>query len=177
MKTTAELIGINQVHTVLDKLPKRLNRKLLNSALSKALNLYIKEVRNRGKQISKKMGSASSFGKLTKKELPQGARLNIPFAVAGVRKKKGGFGFLYLIYEYGAYKHPVIKPKKGKFLKFEKDGKTIFAKQVRGVKARPILRPSADIARPRVEKEFENILHKVVIKFLDKEVIKRDIKW
>ena len=172
-KTGVEIVGIQNVHRVLEQLPKRINRKLLNQTMRAALGIFVKEVRGRAKAYSKRLGKAGNFGILTKKEQPWGRKLRVPYLIAGARKGKGKLGYLFGIIEYGAHKTPVIKAKKGKVLRFTtKGGETIFTKKMKGAKAHPILRPAADMTKPQVEKEFMKILHKKVNVYLNQMIKK-----
>ena len=165
-----EIIGIQNVHKVLEQLPKRINRKLLNQAMRVSLNIFVKEVRSRAKGYSRRLGKASSFGILTKKEQPWGKKLRVPYQIAGAR---GKFGKLFNITEYGAHKNPVIKPKKKKALRMvDKSGKVYFAKFMKGIKAHPILRPAADRTRGKVSREFMKILRKKTKEYLNKMIKK-----
>ncbi len=169
-KTGVEIIGIQNVHRVLEQLPKRINRKLLNQAMRASLSIFVKEVRNRAKRYSRRLGRAGSFGILTKKEQPWGRKLRVPYQIAGARGKHGR---LFNITEYGAYKKPVIKPKKSKVLKFvTKEGETIFTKEVKSSKAHPILRPAADRTERKVSVMFMRILSKKINGYLDKMIKK-----
>ena len=172
-KTDVKMIGIKNVHRVLEQLPKRINRKLLNQAMGEALNIFIKEVRDRGKAYSRRLGRAANFGKLPKREQPWGRKLRVPYVIAGVRRTKKSIGYLFNILEYGAYKTPIIKAKEGKMLKFTtKSGETIFTKKMKGIKAHPILRPAADKTKKQVEKRFVKILVRKTKEFLDKMIKK-----
>jgi len=169
-KTGAEIIGMQNVHRVLDQLPKRINRKLLNQTMRESLKPFITEVRTRAKSYSKRLGMARSFGILTKKEQPWGRKLRVPYLIAGAR---GKYGKLFNITEYGAYKNPVVKPKKSKVLKFvTKEGKTIFTKEVKSSKAHPILRPAADATRNKVSRDFMKIFRKKTKVLLNKMIKK-----
>lgn len=171
-KTGIEIIGIQNVHRVLDQLPKRINRKLLNQAMRESLKPFIKEVRSRARSFSRKLGKAGNFGILTKKEQPWGRKLRVPYLIAGARRTKKSIGYLFGILEYGAHKTPVIRPK-GRALKFTtKSGETIFTKKMKGIKPHPILRPSADRTKKQVEREFMKILHKKTNEFLDQMIKK-----
>ncbi len=172
-KTGIEIIGIQNVHRVLEQLPKRINRKLLNQAMGMALNIFIKEVRSRANAYSRKLGRAKNFGKLPKKEQPWGRKLRVPYQIAGARKRKGSIGYLFGILEYGAHKTPVIKAKKGKILTFlNKSGERIFTRKMKGIKAHPILRPAADRTRGKVSREFMKILQKKTKEYLNKMIKK-----
>jgi len=172
-KTGIEIIGIQNVHRVLDQLPKRINRKLLNQAMRASLSIFIKEVRSRAKSYSRRLGRAGNFGILTKKEQPWGRKLRVPYQIAGGRKGKGKFGYLFGIIEYGAHKTPVIKAKRGKILRFiTKAGELIFTRKMKGIKAHPILRPAADATRRKVSVMFMRILSKKINEFLDKMIKK-----
>ena len=172
-KTGAEIIGIQNVHRVLEQLPKRINRKLLNQAMRASLSIFVKEVRNRAKSYSRRLGRARNFGILPKKEQPWGRKLRVPYQIAGARKGKGSLGYLFNIIEYGAHKTPVIKAKKGKILTFlNKSGERIFTRKMKGIKAHPILRPAADRTKGKVSREFMKILRKKTKEFLNKMIKK-----
>lgn len=172
-KTGAEIIGMQNVHRVLDQLPKRINRKLLNQTMRESLKPFITEVRSRARAFSKKLGAAKNFGVLPKKEQPWGRKLRVPYLIAGARRTKGSLGYLFGILEYGAHKTPVIKAKKGKILSFiNKSGERIFTKKMKGIKAHPILRPAADATRRKVTVLFMRILSKKTNEFLDKMIKK-----
>ena len=168
-----EIIGIQNVHRVLDQLPKRINRKLLNQAMRVSLNIFVKEVRGRAKAYSRRLGRAGNFGILTKKEQPWGRKLRVPYQIAGARRTKKSLGYLFNIIEYGAHKTPVIKAKKGKILRFvTKAGETIFTRKMRGIKPHPILRPAADATRRKVSVMFMRILTRKTNEFLNKMIKK-----
>ena len=177
-KTGIEIIGIKNVHRVLEQLPKRINRKLLNQALGEAIKIFVKDVRNRAKKVSRKLGRAENFGVLPKNEQLWGRKLRVPYKIAGVRRYSGKgskayWGYLFYIFEYGAYKTPIIKAKSGGKLKIKsKSGKVKFVKRMHGISAKPILRPAADMTKKKVEKMFMKILVMKTKKFLDQMIKK-----
>ena len=172
-KTGVEIVGLQNVHRVLEQLPKRINRKLLNQAMRASLKPFISEVRSRARSYSKKLGRAGNFGILPKKEQPWGRKLRVPYQIVGARRTKGSLGYLFGILEYGAHKTPVIKAKKGKILSFvNKAGERIFTRKMKGAKAHPILRPAADATRRKVSVMFMRILSKKTNEFLNKMIKK-----
>lgn len=166
-----EIVGIQNVHKVLEQLPKRINRKLLNQAMRESLKPFIKEAKSRMKAYSKRLGGVKNFGILTKKEQPWGRRLRVPYLIAGARGKKR---FLWGIIEYGAHKKPIIKPKAGKkaLRMVNKEGEVYYAKFMKGIKAHPILRPAADRTRGQVSKNFMKIMQKKTNEYLNKMIKK-----
>lgn len=121
----------------------------LRLGLTEAAIIVTKEVRDKhlgGPKMARGRGSSTSAtlapvsGKLL-------ASVGYRVSVTGDRiKAEVGTNLKYArIHEYGG----IIKPVKGKFLKFEIGGRTIFAKQVK-IPARPFLRPSVKAKRPEV---------------------------
>jgi len=184
VKTGVRIIGIQNVHKVLEQLPKRINRKLLNQTMRYALKPFISEVRSQAKAYSKKLGRAENFGILTKKEQPWGRKLRIPYIIAGPRtyNKKSGkayWSFLFNILEYGAFRTSIIrghrKGRKGevRVLSFvNKSGERIYTRKMKGIKPHPILRPAADSTKRQVEVRFMRGLSKKTNEYLDKMIKK-----
>jgi len=172
-KTGIEIVGIQNVHKVLEQLPKRINRKLLNQTMRTSLKPFISEVRSRAKAYSRKLGRAGNFGVLTKKEQPWGRKLRVPYLIAGARKGKGKLGYLFGIIEFGAHKTPVITAKKGKILSFvNKSGERIYTRKMKGIKPHPILRPAADSTKRQVSVMFMRILSRKTNEYLNKMIKK-----
>jgi hypothetical protein len=61
--------------------------------------------------------------------------------------------------EYGTGPH-IIRPRKGKYLRFVVNGKVVFAKIVRhpGTAAQPYLRPAVSQSRPRFERRIADTI-------------------
>jgi len=148
--------GIKDLQREIEKLKARTGKKQLDYALRRAAKPLIKTARKNIKGVSRTL--AMSIGVIIAK------RTRNPLVFVGPRigRRSKFDGWFAHFYEYGT---TLRMPRRRKVLKFDKDGKTIYAKQAEEIKATPFMRPAWDSMKTTVlaniSKEMKNLLVKL----------------
>ena len=157
VKQHTEIVGIEQLHTVLDQLPKRLNKKLLGQATRKSAKPIVVAAKGNVSQYSKEVAKQVKVWAL--KRSPRAGvwvGWRIPKTVEGTRAERAwkAMGGVWL--EYGTSGH----------------GRTSAQRKSRRIPAIRWFRRAVDMNIKNVEKDFKKDLSFVINRFLDKAITK-----
>lgn len=164
-KTVTEIVGIEQLHNVLDGLPKRLNRKLLNQACRGSAK-YVHQAARWNVQPHSKIAA-----KQVKIWALRGSRR------AGVWV---GWNTKQAAKDYREFQHDRSKAmwalNSGMWLEYGTTGVGRRGK-FKGIKyhaTQPVgwFRRAVDTKLPQTERDFQKVLHKKINVFLDKWITK-----
>jgi len=151
--------GIEDVDRALRIIPKKLNKKVLNSAYRKGATILIKDARSR-LPVGESQNLKKSIGTETVKADNDEAAVRV-----GPRRKKkkpSMQGWHSHLVEYGTKSRSPVDKKKLVFR--NKQGKRIFVDSVAPMKAQPFMRPAIDATKSQVQEkiriEIGNVLEK-----------------
>ena len=157
VKTYAEIIGIEQVHEVLNGLPKRLNRKLLNQATRKAAKPILQAAKSNVSSHSKIVAKQVKVWVLKRSyragvwvgwRMPKGSDIkSLPTRAAKAWAAMGAFWL-----EYGT------------------SGQRRRGGAARRIPATGWFRRAVDTNINKVERDFTKDLQYVINRFLDKAI-------
>jgi HK97 gp10 family phage protein len=152
MSKVISLTGDKQLDRLFRDLPKSLTSKVVTSALKDSAKPMVRAAKSNIDSV--KTGNLKrSIGTVTDKSKDYKGSIRV-----GARMKKGSknmLGFHAHFIEFGTAPR---KPKTGKTLKFEgSGGLTVYPKSVKGVVAKPFMRPAYNSTKGNVTKEFGEI--------------------
>lgn len=164
--TTFKIAGLRELSGMLDRLPKRVTRKVLNKALRMGAKPIIKKARSNVPQDTKALKKGLGT------ELVKGRPANFPWIKVGTTRKKisvGGktvrastHGFMQ---EFGTTSHG---PSESGILIFRnKQGALVITERVDGIQKRPFLRPAANARKNQAILAIKNAIAPAIIKELN----------
>lgn len=163
-----KLEGHKEVFEIMQQLTETMQKQILKSAIRSAARPMVNSAKERAPSDSgslKEMIRIVAYKRVARKS-------EVAMAIKHVfgRNKKAGTVNEY----YGKFVHEGTDQrtprKKGKVLAFkDKSGKMIFARSVKGIKAKPYLEKAYDQEVANVEKRFGDNLQKSVERFVSRK--------
>lgn len=148
MSLSVEITGLDKLIKDVDEIGGNAHL-LVKSAIVNSVNKIQSEARSR---------AAHRTGTLQRSILTQ---VNYPTGEVKVNEKYGA----YIEEGTGIYgqKGKKITPKKAKVLAFKVGGNLVFARSVKGIKARPFFRPAIESSVGYINQQFDKVMDKIII--------------
>lgn len=171
MSKAISITGDRQLDRALKRLPKVLSKKVIRGALRESAKPLVKQARSnistnglrKTGNLWRSIGTISDRSKKFKGSIRVGARMR----KGGSRNTKG---FHAHFFEFGTAPR---RAKKGRLAFQGKNGRLKTPKQVKGITARPFLRPAYSMTHKRVTGEFGQIAGTRLLREM-KRVIKKN---
>ncbi len=160
--------GYSQAKSILDELPNNLQKRILLSALKSSAKPMLASARNK---VPTKTGTLKKQLRVVRFKDRNAKRSEVSVAVKPYfdrYKKKGTINQYYGKFIHEGTKNP-RKSKRGKILVFKnQQGKLVFTRSVKGIKATPFLERAYSDSNSRTIQIFGDELAKSVSKFISR---------